>query len=96
MQDYDITTIADKLSGVPEVEYVLAKKQKGVISVWTVINGWSPAARNRVYQSEQAVIDNMPGYDFDFHLIERTGREIGAIKDIIPEASPIFIRLEHR
>jgi len=78
----------DKLSQIPEVEYVYSQLHEGVIRIWSVINTREKAVRNAIYEKETEILDEIPNVSLDFHVLVRENREIA---DIAPrEADLVF------
>lgn len=74
--------IGFELSLVPEVERVFVGREENgnEFRVIAVINDRDPNVRAKVYAREQAIIEEYPNLDFDFHIIARMNRNL---KDIV-------------
>ncbi len=72
-----------ELSLVPEVEsvYVDLPQQSKTVRVITIINERNPAARERIYRREQAIMDAFQALDFDFRVIVRKNRDLAEVVD---------------
>ena len=71
-----------ELSMVPEVESVFVEwdKENGkAYHVFTVINARDRNARARVYEREQAIMDEFPTFDFNFRVIQRMDRDLDQV-----------------
>jgi len=69
-------SLARELSLVPEVEAIFSTRHGSVLYVWTVVNNFDPTVRAAIYEREKALIDAFGGFDFDFDIIARRGRDI--------------------
>lgn len=71
-----------ELSLVNEVERVFVDKEGGrMFRILTVVNERSPELRKRIYQREKAIIDALPDYQFDFHILARINHELHEVID---------------
>lgn len=71
--------VTTELSAVPEVEYVYASRQDCAFDVWIVINQASSEVRHRIYAREQAIIESMDCFGFDFHILSRRARDVSSL-----------------
>lgn len=86
--------IAFQFSVVPEVECVYtAFRENHVFYVWIVIDRWEKEVRRRIYQQQQAVIDQFPEFCFDFYIVPREGERV---EDLISQSIDLaYVRPPH-
>jgi len=79
------TFIGLELCLVPEVESVFVDREKSgkQVRITVVVDKRDPAVRAKVYAREQAIIDEYPNLEFDFHVVSRMGRDLKDITDTI-------------
>lgn len=68
--------IAERISKVPEVEYILLSKIENYYEIWTVINKLDRGVREQIYDVEFNILRTFRGLYFDFHVICRNDRDI--------------------
>lgn len=84
------SVLAQALSQIPEVEYVLLTKEETFLNVWTVIDKLDRSVRHQIYDIEFDIMGKFPELHFDFHAIARRGRPA---QTMLPsEATVIFFR----
>jgi hypothetical protein len=71
-----------ELSLVDEVERIFVDRESDkLFRVLTVVNERSPELRKKIYQREKAIIDALPRYEFDFHILARMGHDLKEVVD---------------
>lgn len=81
-----------QMSSVAEVESVFVERapRRAGFHVFTVVNERNPQVRAKIYEREQAIMDEYKNLEFDFRIIARRNRDL---KDIITDlGAPIFAR----
>jgi len=81
-----------EMSLVPQVEAVFIHRNEESakdIRVLVVVNARDPRVRAEIYKREQAIMDELPLSDFDFHIISREGRPL---KEIVTDAGEIALK----
>ncbi len=68
--------IANRLLRQHAVEYVFVSEQKGVFSVWTVVDLADESEYDAIYLEEAAIIQDLQPREFDFHVVTRRGRPL--------------------
>lgn len=71
-----------EMSLVPQVETVFIHRKEDSakdIRVLVVVNNRDVHVRNEIYKREQAIMDELPSADFDFHIVAREGRQLAQI-----------------
>jgi hypothetical protein len=68
--------IAFELSLVPEVEFVFTAFRNDVFYVWVIVDKFEEEVRGRIYGREKDIIDEFQGFEFDFYIIARLGRDV--------------------
>jgi hypothetical protein len=70
-----------ELSLVPEVERVCVEREENGTDyrVITIVNERDRAVRAKIYAREQAIMDENPRLNFDFHIATRMNRNIDEI-----------------
>jgi hypothetical protein len=81
--------IANNISKVSEVEYILVSKTDKYYEIWTVINKPNREVRDRIYDIEYNLLEHFRDCYFDFHVLCRDDRNI---KDICPINTIMFYR----
>ena len=67
------------LSGIIEVEAVMARCEGNRHRLWTVVDRVDDATRDAIYWQEWALMERYPDVDFDFHILERRGRPLDTL-----------------
>lgn len=62
-----------EISMVEEVESVFIEREGDYFNVLTVVNEHDEQLRERIYDREASVINSLPMYSFDFHVLPRMG-----------------------
>lgn len=70
-----------ELSLVSAVEKVYVWVEEDLYKVVTVVNDNDPQLREQIYDRELAVIEGLPDYKFDFHVLPRMGHELSELVD---------------
>lgn len=70
-----------EMSLVHEVERVFVDKEGCLFRILTVVNERSPELRKKIYQREKAIIDALPRYEFDFHILARQNHDLNEVVD---------------
>lgn len=81
-----------EMSLVPQVESVFIHRNEESIKdirVLVVVNGRDPAVRAEIYKREQAIMDELPLAEFDFHIIARENRVLG---EIVTDAGEVALK----
>ena len=74
--------IAFEFSLTPEVEYVYtAFRENQVFYAWVIIDSFEGEVRDQIYDRQQAIIDEFPGFEFDFYIVARMGRDVEDLFD---------------
>jgi hypothetical protein len=60
--------LADCFSKVPQVASICAQFSKEEVVIWTLLEKYDRAAREKVYQKELEVCQRLGIYDFDFRV----------------------------
>ncbi|MCK9376366.1 MAG: hypothetical protein M0P73_09455 [Syntrophobacterales bacterium] len=81
--------IAESISQVQEVEYILLSKIGNHYEIWIVINKLDREVRDRIYDVEYDILEQFSDTYFDFHVVCRDDRNI---EDIFPTDAIIFYR----
>jgi hypothetical protein len=67
--DQEITKIlVEKFKQVPEVEFICAQFGNEEIIVWTLLEHYDRAAREKVYEKELEICELLGVHDFDFRV----------------------------
>jgi hypothetical protein len=61
---------------VDEVERVYVQCEDREFQVSVIVNERDPQVRRKIYAREQALMDELPNADFDFHIIARGNRDL--------------------
>lgn len=77
----------DKLSQVPEVEFVYTQHHEGVVCVWSIINQREKSVQKAIYHKEFEILEAIPYVSLDFHVLAREDRPIA---DIAPFAADLI------
>ena len=67
--------IVEQLSQVPEIEYVLYRKEGSVNIVVSVIGEFDPTLRHKIYKYQKLATAQLPGTEFDFYIVTREKRD---------------------
>ena len=68
--------IAFEFSLVPEIKQVFtALQNNNVLYTWIVVDCFDDDVRHKIYNRQEAIIDDFTDFDFDFYVIARMGRE---------------------
>jgi hypothetical protein len=72
-----------ELSLICEVErvYVWLDEEEGLFRVITIVDANDSALRDRIYERELAIIEALPKYNFDFHVLPRVGHALSDLVD---------------
>jgi hypothetical protein len=72
-----------ELSLIYEVErvYVWLAEDDNLFRVISVVDANDPALRDRIYERELAIMEALPWYDFDFHVLPRVGHALSELVD---------------
>lgn len=77
-----------ELSLVPEIECVFFEHEgKNEFRIITVVNKRDVAIREKVYAREEAIMQEYPGINFDFHVLARMDRKI---EDVITKVGKLI------
>lgn len=76
--------IGQSFAGIEAVEGVHVLRDEGVYTVYTIIDDEDEAAISRIYSHERSVIRRFPELHFDFNVIARRGRPLGAVATLVP------------
>ena len=68
-----------ELSLIREIEHIFVYPEDGLYRVVTIVDGNDAALRDRIYDRELAVMDALPSYTFDFHVLPRLGRNLSEL-----------------
>lgn len=66
--------IANKISEIPEVEYIFCLKKENYIEIWTIINKLDREVRKGIYNIEFDILEKIKGLYFYFHVVCRNDR----------------------
>ncbi len=64
------------LAAIGEVEAVLTFFEGRILHVYTVVNDFDAAVRYKIYEREEAIIDEFEMFDFHFDIVFRRGRPL--------------------
>jgi hypothetical protein len=84
--------IGFEMSFVPEVETVFLHRSEESardMRVLVVVNNRDPKVRTEIYKREQAIMDELPLAEFDFHILARENRPLG---EIVTDAGEIALK----
>lgn len=72
-----------ELSLIREVErvYVWLDEDENLFRVTTIVDANDVDLRDRIYDRELAVIEALPQYNFDFHVLPRVGHALNELVD---------------
>lgn len=77
---YDVKAfIGHELTLISEVEHVFVNQEDDdgkVFRVTVIVDARDSKVRASIYQREQAIMDELKDFDFDFHIIAREGRPL--------------------
>ena len=74
--------IAFEFSLVPEITHVfIALRNNNVLYTWIVVDSFDEEVRHKIYNRQEAIIDEFTDFDFDFNVIARMGREMKDLFD---------------
>jgi hypothetical protein len=82
--------IANKISEIREVEYIIISKRENYYEIWTIIDKLDREVRKNIYDIEYDILENIKGLYFDFHVICRNGRDPKEL--FSPQSKLIFQR----
>jgi hypothetical protein len=74
--------IGHEMKLVPQVERVFVSREDEtgrVLRVTVVVDSRDAEVRASIYKREQAVMDEMKNFEFDFHIIAREGRPLASL-----------------
>lgn len=74
--------LARELALVKEVEAVFTAQHGNLFHIWTVINEFDTATRQKIYERERAIIDEFEQFEFDFNIVARSNRDLKEITDL--------------
>ena len=83
--------IGFEMSLVPQVENVFIHRIEDSardIRVLVIVNDRDPKVRTDIYKREQAIMDELPFSEFDFHIIARENRPLS---DIVTDAGEVAL-----
>jgi hypothetical protein len=81
-----------EMSLVPQVETVFVHRSEESakdVRVLVVVNARDPRVRAEIYKREQAIMDELPLADFDFHIISRENRPL---QQIVTDAGEVALK----
>jgi prevent-host-death family protein len=76
VEDAAVYTFHDLVSEMQDVEAMIVTRIAGGYSIWTVADQLDEATRERLYSREWELMQLYPDISFDFHLLERQGRDL--------------------
>jgi len=81
-----------KMSSLDEVEsvFVEAAPRRSGFHVFTIVNERNPEVRGKIYEREQAIMDEYKNLEFDFRIIARRNRDLNEL--ITGLGEPVFSR----
>jgi hypothetical protein len=67
--DQEITKIlVEEFKQVPQVKSICAQFGPGEITIWTLLESYDRAAREKIYEKELKICELLRMYDFDFRV----------------------------
>ncbi len=66
----------EKLTEIPEIEYIYSAQDNDIIRVWSIINRHSKAIKKRIYDREYDILDKFSVISFDFQVLVREDRPV--------------------
>jgi prevent-host-death family protein len=76
VEDTAVYTFRQLVGEMQAVEAIIVTRIAGGYSIWTVADQLGEAARERLYDREWELMQLYPDLNFDFHLLERQGRDL--------------------
>lgn len=76
VEDAAVYTFRQLVSEIQAVEAIIVTRMAGGYSIWTVADQLDEATRERLYDWEWELMQLYPDLSFDFHLLERQGRDL--------------------
>lgn len=68
--------LEQEFARVPEAEAVFASTQGRTLHVWIVVDQFDRAVREKIYEREMSLIDELDSFEFDFNILSRRGRNL--------------------
>lgn len=86
--------LGQEFARIPEVDAVFVSVQGRTLHVWIVVDQFDGAVREKIYEKEMGLIDELDSFEFDFNILSRRGRNL---TDVVPDASLdlTFLRGSH-
>jgi prevent-host-death family protein len=75
-EDAAVYTFRQLVSEMRGMEAIIVTRIAGGYSIWTVADQLNEATRERLYNQEWELMQLYPDLNFDFHLLERQGRDL--------------------
>ena len=79
LADALLAGLFEPLKALPHVLAIHTKTDDGTVYVWIVVDDFSRSVREKIYSSEEEIVDHAPKVSFNFHIVT---------KEIAPTAVP--------
>jgi prevent-host-death family protein len=76
IEDAAVYTFRQLVSEMQAMEAIIVTRIAGGYSIWTVADQLDEATREQLYGKEWELMQLYPDLNFDFHLLERQGRDL--------------------
>jgi prevent-host-death family protein len=76
IEDAAVYTFRQLVSEMQAMEAIIVMRIAGGYSIWTVADQLDEATREQLYGREWELMQLYPDLNFDFHLLERQGRDL--------------------